>query len=265
MNVRSIKPCVIVCLLWWAAMPTIGSAGQTQSVVHEAPITVTLLGTAPGPPVRVGQAGISTLVEAGGQRFLFDAGYGFLERLVESGRAMDAVSKLFLTHLHSDHVADLPALLLLPWSAPSARDVPLEVWGPDGTRSMMQHLQQAFTFDIHVRRDLDEKASAKGIAVLAHDIREGVVYDQNGVTIKAFLVDHGPVKPAFGYRLDHAGRSVALSGDTRPSDNLVANSKGVDLLIHEAVNDESLRKLAPSPQLFDAIVAHHAAPVQRRW
>jgi ribonuclease Z len=243
-------------------MATIGSAGQTQSVVGDAPIKVTLLGTAPGPPVRVGRAGISTLIEAGGQRFLFDAGYGSLERLVESGLAMDAVSKLLLTHLHSDHLVDVPALLLLPWSAPSERDVPLEVWGPDGTGNMMQHLQQAFAFDIHVRRDLDEKASAKGIDVIAHDIREGLIYDQNGVTIRAFLVDHGPVKPAFGYRLDHRGRSVALSGDTRPSDNLVAVSKGVDVLIHEAVDDESLRKFAPSQRLFEAIVAHHTTPEQ---
>jgi ribonuclease Z len=243
-------------------MATTGSAGQTPPVVRNAPIKVTLLGTAPGPPVRVGRAGISTLIEAGGQRFLFDAGYGFLERLVESGLAMDAVSKLFLTHLHSDHVADLPALMLLPWSAPSARDVSLEVWGPDGTGDMLQHLQQAFAFDIHVRRDLDEKASATGIEVIGHDIREGTIYDQDGVTIRAFLVDHGPVKPAFGYRLDHAGRSVALSGDTRPSDNLVAVSKGVDVLIHEAVDDESLRKLAPSQRLFEAIVAHHTTPEQ---
>lgn len=172
-------------------------------------IQVTLLGTSAGPPAHAGQAGISTLIEAGGDRFLFDAGRGFMERLVRSGRQMDDVSKLFITHMHSDHVVDLPDLMLTPWSAPSARKVPLEVWGPQGTREMMQHLQSAFAFDIHIRRDVDEKASPEGIKVLAHDIQEGVAYEKNGVKITSFLVDHGPVKPAYGFRLDYGGHSVA--------------------------------------------------------
>ena len=253
-------PLAIVCCV--IAIGTAQSRGQAQSGVRQPPIKVTLLGTAPGPPVRVGRAGISTLVEAAGERFLFDAGYGSLARLVESGLPMDAVSKLFLTHLHSDHLVDLPALMLLPWAAPSARDVPLEVWGPDGTRDMVRHLEQAFTYDIHIRRDVDERASAKGIEVIGRDVREGTVYDQGGVKITAFLVDHGPVKPAFGYRVDHAGRSVAISGDTRPSDNLVNFSKGVDVLIHEAVDEVSLKKLVPSQRLFEAIVGHHTTPEQ---
>ena len=60
---------------------------------------------------------------------------------------------------------------------------------------MMKHLQEAFAFDIHIRRDVDEKFSAEGIKVLATDIREGVVYEANGVKVTAFLVDHGPVNP----------------------------------------------------------------------
>ena len=246
-----------------AALSTVPLRGQAQSATARlAAIKVTLLGTAPGPPVRIGRAGISTLVEAGGERFLFDAGYGSLARLVESGRPMDAVTRLFLTHLHSDHLADLPALMLLPWAAPSARDVPLEVWGPAGTRDMVRHLEQAFAFDVHIRRDVDEHASAKGIEVLGRDVREGTVYDRGGVRIVAFLVDHGPVKPAFGYRIDHAGHSVAISGDTRPSDNLVEFSKGVDVLIHEVVDEVSLKKLVPSQRLFEAIVGHHTTPEQ---
>jgi ribonuclease Z len=262
-SMRSTKLLSLVCIVCCAA--TVGAVelrGREQSGVRQPAIKVTLLGTASGPPVRVGRAGISTLIEANGERFLFDAGYGSMERLVEAGLPMDAVSRLFLTHLHSDHLADLPALMLLPWSAPSERDVPLEIWGPAGTTDMLQHLKQAFAFDIHVRRDLDEKLSPKGIEVIGHDIREGTAYEQNHVKITAFLVDHGPVKPAFGYRLDYAGRSVAISGDTRPSDNLVAFSKGVDVLIHETVDDVSLRKLVPSERLFEAIVAHHTTPEQ---
>ena len=106
--------CVVCCA---AAGGTLELSAQAQSGVRQPAIKVTLLGTASGPPVRVGQAGISTLIEANGERFLFDAGYGFMERLVEAGFPMDAVTRLFLTHLHSDHLADLPALMLLPWSA----------------------------------------------------------------------------------------------------------------------------------------------------
>lgn len=243
----------------YAAVGT-GVAGQPAREASGPAITVTLLGTAPGPPVRAGRIGISTLVEAGGQRFLFDAGYGALRGLVESGRSMDAVRSVFLTHLHSDHVVDLPALLLLPRPAPSQPYQRLSVWGPAGTRDLMRFLQQAFSYDIHVRRE-DGTAPPGGIDAVAHEITEGVVHDDRGVTIRAFLVDHGPVKPAYGYRVDHAGHSVVLSGDTRPSDNLVTASKGADVLIHEAVNADLLRKVVPPP-VFEAIVALHTTSDQ---
>src|SRR6185369_9367275 len=120
----------------------------------------------------------------------------------------------------------------------------------------------AFAFDIHIRRDVDEKASPEGVKVLAHDIQEGVAYEKNGVKITSFLVDHGPVKPAYGFRLDYGGHSVALSGDTRPSDNLIKACQGVDVLIHEAVDPEFLRAQNPSEQLFQAILGHHTTPEQ---
>lgn len=249
---------------WIGTVPFLVFACTMLAQTPEQPvrkhIQVTLLGTSAGPPAHAGQAGISTLIEAAGDRFLFDAGRGFMERLVRSGRQMDDVSKLFITHLHSDHIVDIADLMLTPWSAPSARRVPLEVWGPRGTRDMMQHLQSAFAFDIHIRRDVDEKASPEGIKVLAHDIEEGVAYEKNGVKITSFLVDHGPVKPAYGFRLDYGGHSVALSGDTRPSENLVKFCRGVDVLIHEVLDPEALRKQHPSEQLFQAIVRHHTTP-----
>jgi ribonuclease Z len=185
-----------------------------------------------------------------------------MQRLVQAGFPMNAVSKLFLTHLHSDHVIGVPDLMLTPWSAAPERKVPLEVWGPDGTRDMMRHLTEAFAFDIHMRRDVDESFSPDGIRMVAHDIQTGKVYEKNGVTVTAFLVSHGLVKPSYGYRVDYAGRSVALSGDTSPSDNLVAFCKGVDVLIHEAIDLEVLRRLVPDKLRMDAIVERHTTPEQ---
>ena len=93
------------------------------------------------------------------------------------------VSKLFLTHLHSDHVVSIPDLYLTPWSAGTARQARFEVWGPTGTVDMMDHLQQAFAFDIHMRRDIDEKALGEGIKVLSHDISEGIVFEKEGIKV----------------------------------------------------------------------------------
>lgn len=255
---RTANRCVILALLLCTSAANLFAQSPPPD---QNEIRVTLLGTAGGPPVRVGVAGISTLVEAGGDRFLFDAGRGVMQRLVQAGRPMAGVSKLFLTHLHSDHVVDIPDLLLTPWST-SARGVPLEVWGPEGTRDMMTHLERAFAFDIHMRRDVDEHTPAAGIQVVARDIQEGTVYQGNGVTIRAFLVDHGPIKPAYGYRVDFRGHSVCLSGDTRPSTSLVEACRKVDVLIHEATDDEALRRMIPNRQLVEAIIAHHTTPEQ---
>jgi ribonuclease Z len=127
---------------------------------------------------------------------------------------------------------------------------------------MMRHLTEAFAFDIHMRRDVDESYSPEGIRMVAHDIQPGRVYEKNGVTVTAFLVSHGLVKPSYGYRVDYAGRSVALSGDTSPNDNLVAVCKGVDVLVHEAIDVNVLRSLVPDKGRVDAIVARHTTPEQ---
>jgi ribonuclease Z len=228
-------------------------------------LRVTLLGTGVGPPVRLDQYGASTLVEAGGTRLLFDCGRGATIRLVQAGIPTGSISRVFLTHLHSDHVLQLPDLLLTGWIGPGGvpgRTVPLEVWGPDGTRDMMRALETAFAYDIHMRRDVDEKLPAEGIRVRSHDIKEGVVLDEDGVKVTAFLVDHGPVVPAFGYRVDYQGHSVALSGDTRLSENLIQHAAGVDVLIHEAFDAVAARAHSINLPLTEAVIAHHVTPEQ---
>jgi ribonuclease Z len=210
-----------------------GSNAQTPTSRLDAEngLKVILLGTSGGPTFDAQRLGIGTLVIAGPELLLFDAGRAVSTGMVRAGIAPADVTKVFLTHLHSDHVASVPELYLFPWA--QGRATPFQVWGPAGTRAMMEHLQEAFAFDTHVRRDVDEKLPADGIRAVATDIKEGTVYEANGVKVTAFLVDHAPVAPAFGYRVDYRGHSVALSGDTRPSDNLVKAAEGVDVLIHE--------------------------------
>jgi len=204
---------------------------EPLSASADATIRVILLGTAGGPAFNAQRLGTSTLVEAGPERLLFDAGRSLTTGMAKLRIDPAGVTKVFLTHLHSDHVISLPELWLFSWA--QGRKEPFQVWGPEGTRAMCMHLQEAFAFDVHVRRDVDEAFPASGVDMTVTDIHEGVVYDANGVRVTAFLVDHGLVKPAFGYRVDYRGRSVVLSGDTRPSDNVVKFASGADLLIHE--------------------------------
>ena len=263
----------IACTALLALVPGGGARGVAQAqAVSPSPsatvpsdsLKVVLLGTGLGPLVNLQQYGTSTLVEAGKQRFLFDCGRGATLRLAQAGVPIGSITRVFLTHLHSDHVVQLPDLLLTGWAG-GRRAAPLAVWGPVGTRAMMDHLQQAFAFDIHMRRDVDEHLPGAGITVVSHEVtKDGVVFTGGGVTVTAFLVDHGPVRPAFGYRIEYRGRSVVLSGDTRVSENLVRHAQRADVLVHEVIDPEALRARPdhPAPAIVDAIIAHHTTPQQ---
>ena len=233
----------------------------------KAPVLrVSLLGTG-GPPPRINHFGASTLVEAGGKKLLFDCGRGTairLSQLFDFDRVRLAdVDALFLTHLHYDHTVGIADLWLSGW-AMAGRKVPFRVWGPAGTEAMMSHLERAYAFDVRLRRD-GIGVPDQGAQVLAKDIDAGVAYEKDGVKVTAFSVDHGPVKLAFGFRVDFAGRSVVISGDTRVSENLIRHSQGVDLLIHEAFPVNALRARGPEyfgSKQWAAILQHHTMPEQ---
>jgi ribonuclease Z len=205
--------------------------------------------------------GPSILVEAGDKKLLFDCGRGATQRIEQMKIPFTEIDAMFLTHLHSDHVVGIPDLWLIGWTR--GRKVPLHVWGPAGTREMMSHLKEAFQFDIQIRQE-DDKLPAQGVGVVAKDIEQGVVYDDAGIKVTAFTVDHGLVKPALGYRVDFAGHSVVLSGDTRFSENLIRFSQGTDVLIHEVMDTESFRTKNPSmsAERFRAIAGHHTTADQ---
>jgi ribonuclease Z len=126
---------------------------------------------------------------------------------------------------------------------------------------MVTHLREAFAFDIQVRQS-DDRAPPTGVQANPVEIADGVVYDSGGVRITAFSVDHGPVVPAFGYRIDYGSRSVVVSGDTRVSENLIRHATGVDLLVHEVASRESFVRAGLPAELADSVVARHVTPEQ---
>jgi ribonuclease Z len=199
-------------------------------------LKVTLLGTG-GPEPAVECFGPGTLVEAGAEKLVFDAGRGTSQRLWQRSIKLGDVTAVLLTHLHSDHVVGLPDLWLtgLQSTAFGGRQASLQVWGPRGTEDLVANMRRAFEADIQQRRQ-GARLSDSAIAASGHDIVQGVVFERGGVKVTAFTVDHGvPVLPAFGYRVDYAGRSAVISGDTRPSENIVRFAQGADVLIHEVM------------------------------
>lgn len=220
---------------------------------------VTLLGTGAPPPV-LDRFGPSTLVEVGREKFIFDAGRGAMQRLHQLGMPFADITGLFLTHHHSDHVVGFVDLWLTGWIGRpwGMRSTPLRVWGPQGTRQMMEHLPKAFHVDIRVR---SKNYPPDGVKLETDQINEGMVYDQNGVRITAFEVDHGGEElPAFGYRVHYRGRSVVLSGDTTFNENLIRHAQGTDLIVHEVT--AAAGAAAENKEQLKRISANHTTPEQ---
>jgi ribonuclease Z len=251
---RLLLTCILSFLFFFSFGQVTGGIDTSHS--KQPIIKVTLLGTGTPQPI-MERFGPSILVQAGSETLPFDAGRGCLQRLRQINIAYDKISALFLTHLHSDHIVGLPDLWLSGWLV-SRRAVPLNVYGPSGTSEMLINLRKAFAFDIRMRVE-DDKRSEEGSKFLTTEIQQGVVYDKNGVKVIAIEVDHFPVVPAFGYRIEYNGHSVVLSGDTRYSENLSRFARGTDLLIHEvAIAPDSLSKSDPQYN----ILMHHTTPEQ---
>jgi ribonuclease Z len=205
------------------ALPWAARAGETAKV-H-------LIGTG-GPELTPTREGMCTLIEASGQTLLFDVGRGALQNIYLSRIDPRSATKVFLTHLHSDHIEGLPAIWMTPWFM-FGRKPGLEIWGPPGTQQMVDGMRLMYGHDVEHRANPVFKREYLDITV--HEISPGVVYDAGGVKVTAFQVEHDDGNPAFGYRIDAAGRVILLSGDTTYSDNVVQNGMNADLLVSNVV------------------------------
>lgn len=220
-------------------------------------LEITLLGTgSPKPDVQ--RFGPSTVIEAGGHFFLFDVGRGASIRLQQSDIPIQKINHVFLTHLHSDHLGGFSDLWLTSWIW--QRQQPLQVYGPKGTSKFAEYTYKAHIQDINFRAE-NTGLSKQAVELDAKEIIDNeVVYDQDGVRVIAFLVDHKVVTPAFGYRLEYGDRAVVISGDTTYSKNLIKHAQGVDVLIHEiAMTNQSL--LDQNIKL-QKVMSYHTTPMQ---
>lgn len=225
------------------------SPSQTRT---KAKTQVVMLGTGTPLPDPT-RSGPSTAIVVDSTAYLIDAGTGIVRRAAaarENGvQALEPTNLkiAFLTHLHSDHTLGLPDLILTPWTM--GRKEPLELYGPRGTRAMVDHILRAFAVDIETRVKGLEHSNKTGYKVNVHEIRAGVVYRDGRVTVTAFPLKHGPMS-AFGYRFETPDRVIVVSGDTSPTDAMIENCRGCDILIAEAYTKASFDLVSPAWQQY---------------
>lgn len=229
-------------------------------------IEITLLGT--GSPIPdPNRAGPSTLIRAGRQALLVDCGRGVQQRLAAAGASANTLTALLLTHLHSDHIADLGDLLITRWVTTFSPDAaPLPIIGPPGTAEVVAATLQAFGHDIGYRIAHHADLTAPP-PVEVREHTAGQVWDCDDVQITVAPTDHRPVTPTIGFRIEHSGASVVLAGDTVPCAGLDELAAGAGALVHTVIRKDLIAAL-PQQRIRDICDYHssvqEAAATARR-
>jgi ribonuclease BN (tRNA processing enzyme) len=236
MEAEPMRAILSLCLL----LPLWAQAGETRVVVLGS-------GT-PAPDAERAGAGIAVVHQ--GRAYLFDAGLGVVQRAIEANQRLKIgeleptkICCVFFTHLHSDHIHDYSALASTRWWE---REAGLQSWGPAGLAELTGHMNRMMEVEAKLRISGTPKEVFKlmdGYRVTAVEIAEGIVFQKDDLTIEAFPVSHGNIRPAFGYRITTADRSIVISGDTGFSESIGEKAKGVDLLFHEVVSSKGLEPL----------------------
>lgn len=203
-----------------------------------ATLELVLLGTS-SPIHTTHRFGPAQVVIGGDTTLLIDCGWGATLRLYQAGIRLPHVTAALFTHLHSDHITDFADFLVMRWVG-GIRE-PLSVYGPSGTAAMVDGFRQALTADTGFRlAHHGEKLSPVGTSCEVTEIDAGdepVEVAQIGdITVEAFAVDHRPVMPAFGFRLERAGSVITISGDTNPCPGLVNGARDADILVCDSMN-----------------------------
>ena len=260
-------------LLWGCGRPTHeATAAETTPVLAEPPPSptepesrtrVVMLGT--GTPVNdPDRSGPSVAVVVDETSYIVDFGPGVIRRAAAAelagiaGLGVEKLTRAFCTHLHSDHTAGYPDLILTPWVL--GRDLPLQVYGPPGLQSMTDHVLAAWAEDIEVRMVGNQPSEEHGHEVEVYEIEPGVVYTDDLVTVTAFDVRHGAWTHAYGFRFVTPDRTVVISGDTVPVDVIAEQCSGCDVLVHEVYAKAGFDQREPNWQVYHQ--ASHTSGVQ---
>lgn len=224
------------------------------------------------------RSGPCTAVMAGERLYIVDAGGGASRTLSRLRIPQGAIDAILLTHFHSDHIDGLGELLMQRWANGTAV-APTPVIGPAGVEEVVRGFGLAYAPDegyriAHHGEAVMPPAGAGAVARPFPPPRAGepvVVLDDGDLRITAFRVEHAPVEPAVGYRFDYAGRSVVISGDTSPSEEVRRQAAGVDLLVHEALAPHLVALLTEGAReagrdnlvtITEDILDYHTTPVE---
>ena len=231
---------------------------RTGNYFTEDALHVITTGTgAPLPdPKRVGPQAV---VVAGDQMLVFDTGPGSTRQLALTGLNISSVNALFLTHFHSDHISDLGEFMLQHWTGTGVTE-PLKIYGPPGVEEVVDGFLTAYRLDRGYRIDHHgaDVMPPSGFGGVAHTFDLGtdlmssaVVYEAGDVQVIAFNVDHPPVVPAVGFRVNYKDRSVMITGDTIYSDSLIHHAMGADLMVSDSLNHKMSQWVADAGQDMD--------------
>jgi len=235
------------------AGPPAGRGARGTASETPARTTLILLGTQGGPGVGLTRSQTASVVMAGGQPYLVDCGYGTVRGLIQAGLRLADISNVFVSHLHNDHTADLAALLSLKWTGGQNNPQPVAVWGPPGSKAMVDGAIAFFKGDNEIRT-IDEGRPVKAESIFkGHDLsapKVTEVYKDERVTVQAVENTHFSDRAkekmltrSFAYRFNASDRSIVLSGDTAYSPGLVALAQGADVFVCEAMTMANYRQL----------------------
>jgi ribonuclease Z len=220
---------------------------------------IVMLGTG-NPNPDPSRSGASVAVVVNDTPYIFDFGPGLIRQAAAmspryggpiQGLDVKNIKRAFLTHLHSDHTTGYPDLILTPWVM--GRDEPLEVYGPEGIKEMTDHILKAYNEDIKYRLYGQEPANNQGWRVNCHEFfHEDTIYQDSNIVVEAFPVPHGSWPNSWGFRITTPDKVIVLSGDSAPSEKLVAYAKDADILIHEVYSKVKYEEKDPFWKAYHA-------------